>query len=114
VAESLLRKLIDWQAESGERTAAARTRAQLASLLLATERHGSALGDLEAALEGVGDIASDASTVELGAQLARAHVLVGDDQLGFDWANRALEAAQTLDLPGVAVDALITRGTAQM
>ncbi|HEX7473942.1 MAG TPA: hypothetical protein VF323_12735, partial [Candidatus Limnocylindrales bacterium] len=114
LAEAYLRQLIDWQTRNGQPAPAARTRALLASLLLATERHGSALGDLEAALDGVGDIAFDASTVELGGQLARAHVLVGHDRLGLDWANRTLEAAATLDLPGVAVDALITRGTAQM
>jgi tetratricopeptide (TPR) repeat protein len=113
LAESFLRQLIDWQTERGQLVEAARTRAQLASLLLATERHGSALGDLEAALEGVGDMALDASTVELGGQLARAHVLVGHDQLGLEWADRTLDASAALDLRGVAVDALITRGTAQ-
>ena len=114
LAESLLRQLIDWQTANGERSAAARTRAQLASLLLATERHGSALGDLEAALAEVGDLAADASSVELGGQLARAHVLVGHDQLALEWANRTLEAAAVLGLPAAGVDALITRGTAQM
>ncbi|HYN47977.1 MAG TPA: AAA family ATPase [Candidatus Nanopelagicales bacterium] len=114
LAESFLRQLIDWQEAKGRRDEVARTRARLASLLLATERPGSALDDLQAALEGVSDLASDASSVELGGQLARAHVLVGDDQLALDWANRTLEASGHLGLPAVAVDALITRGTAQM
>ncbi len=114
LAETLLRRLIDWLQANGQTGEAARTRAQLASLLLATERHGSALGDLEAALDGVADLASDAPSVELGGQLARAHVLVGNDRLALDWANRTLDACRQLDLPAVAVDALITRGTAHM
>jgi len=114
LAEKFLRRLIDWQQANGQRREASRTRAQLASLLLATERHGSALGDLQSALDGVADLASDAASVELGGQLARAHVLVGNDQLALDWANRTLDACRDLDLPAVAVDTLTTRGTAQM
>ncbi len=52
--------------------------------------------------------------MELSGQLARAHVLVGDDQLALEWADRTLDASERLSLPAVAVDALITRGTAQM
>jgi class 3 adenylate cyclase/tetratricopeptide (TPR) repeat protein len=114
LAESFLRQLFDWQTHNGKRAEAARTRAQLASLLLATERHGSALEDLQASLEGVADLASDASSVELTGQLARARVLVGDNQEALDWANRTLDAARNLGLAAVAVDALVTRGTAQM
>ncbi len=114
VAEQLLRQLIAWRTEHGERAAAARARAQLASLLLATERHESALGDLEAALEGIADLESDPASVELSGQLARAHVLVGDDKQGLEWANRTLDVARKLGLKAVAVDTLITRGTAQM
>ena len=114
LAETFLRRLIDWQQANGQHGEAARSRAQLASLLLATERHGSALGDLEAALDGVADLAADAPSVELSAQLARAHVLIGNEQLALEWANRTLDASRHLDLPAVAVDALITRGTAHM
>jgi class 3 adenylate cyclase/tetratricopeptide (TPR) repeat protein len=114
LAETFLRRLIDWQQANDQRGEASRTRAQLASLLLATERHGSALGDLQSALDGVADLASDAASVELGGQLARAHVLVGNDRLALDWANRTLDACRHLDLPAVAVDTLTTRGTALM
>jgi class 3 adenylate cyclase/tetratricopeptide (TPR) repeat protein len=113
-AEELLRQLIAWRTDKGERAKAARARAQLASLLLATERHGSALGDLEAALQGIADLASDPDSVELGGQLARAHMLVGDYEQALDWANRTLEVARQLGLSTVALDALITRGTAEM
>ncbi|MGZ6213943.1 MAG: ATP-binding protein [Candidatus Limnocylindria bacterium] len=114
LAETFLRRLIDWQRANGQPGEAARSMAQLASLLLATERHGSALDDLEAALEGVADLASDAASVELSGQLARAHVLIGNDQLALDWANRTLDACRHLELPAVAVDTLITRGTASL
>jgi class 3 adenylate cyclase len=114
LAETFLRQLIDRQLANAEPGEAARTRAQLASLLLATERHGSALEDLEAALDGVVDLASDPPSVELSGQLARAHLLIGDDQQAMDWADRTLDACGHLGLPAVAVDALITRGTAEM
>ena len=113
-AEELLRQLIAWRTEHGERAKAARARAQLASLMLATERHGSALDDLEAALEGMADLASDPDSVELSGQLARAHLLVGDNEQAIDWANRTLEVAGALGSGAVAIDALITRGTAAM
>jgi class 3 adenylate cyclase len=114
LAEALLRQLIAWSTETHDRQGAARARAQLASLLLATERPGSALDDLAAALDGVGDLPLDAATAELSGQLARAHVLVGDDRLALDRANRTLDASTPLGLQAVAVDALITRGTAHM
>ena len=114
LAEELLRQLIAWRTEHGERAIAARARAQLASLMLATERHGSALEDLEAALEGIADLASDPDSVELSGQLARAHVLVGDNEQAIDWANRTLDVAGQLGSGAVAIDALITRGTAAM
>jgi tetratricopeptide (TPR) repeat protein len=114
LAETFLRQLIAWQGEIGQPREAARSRAQLASLLLATERHGSALTDLEAALDGVADLSSDPSIVELTGQLARARVLVGDDRQALADADRTLEAAQRIGLEAVAVDALTTRGTAQM
>ncbi len=115
LAEEFLRRLFDWQeAARGATWKPPARRAQLASLLLATERHGSALGDLEAALDGVADLGSDASSVELSGQLARAHVLVGERsaraRLGEPHPGR-LRAPRPL---GGRVDALITRGTAQM
>ena len=114
LAEAFLRQLIEQATETGDRPEAARARAHLASLLLATERPGSALDDLAAALEGVGELPLDATTAELSGQLARAHVLLGDDRLALDWANRTLDATASLGLQAVAVDALITRGTAHM
>jgi class 3 adenylate cyclase/tetratricopeptide (TPR) repeat protein len=114
LAETYLRQLIDWHMGNGSQADAARARAQLASLLLATERHGSAIEELEAALEDLGGLPPDATGAELNGQLARAFVLVGEDQQALDWADRTIDAARELGLPGVAVDALITRGTASM
>ncbi|MBA2255486.1 MAG: AAA family ATPase, partial [Chloroflexi bacterium] len=113
-AEKLLRRLIAWHDESGAPEAAARARAGLASLLLATERHASAIGDLEAALAGIADLPADTASVELIGQLARARVLVGQDRQGLEWADRALALARTSGLDAIAVDALVTRGTARM
>jgi class 3 adenylate cyclase/predicted ATPase len=114
LAETYLRRLVDWQRVNGTRDEVARAQARLASLLLATERHGLALGDLEAALDGVADLAADPASVELAAQLARAHVLTGDHELALEWATRTLDACGQLGLTAVGVDALITRGTARI
>ena len=112
-AEQYLRQLITWQTASGSTSDVARTRAQLASLLLATERHASALSDLEDALAAFEDFEADPAGVELAGQLARGLMLVGNDEQAVEWARRALLAAQRLGLPSIAVDALITLGSAR-
>jgi class 3 adenylate cyclase/tetratricopeptide (TPR) repeat protein len=115
VAESDLRSLVQLQAKLGNRAGAARASARLAGLFLVTQRNDAALGEVEVALVGLGDAASDdAAGVELANQLARAHLTRGDISKAADWAARALESAERLDLPAVATDALITRGAARV
>jgi class 3 adenylate cyclase/tetratricopeptide (TPR) repeat protein len=113
LAEEHLRELVDLQAAGGHRRDAAHARAKLASVLLTAQRNESAVAELESALRAFRDIGRDAANVELAAQLARARVLLGDEPAALDWATRALAAAERLDLPGVAVDLLVTRGTAR-
>ena len=62
---------------------------------------------------GIADLESDPAGLELAGQVARAHVLVGDDVEGLEWAGRTLLGAKRLGLEGVAIDALITQGTAR-
>ena len=59
------------------------------------------------------DLESDPAGLELAGQLARARVLVGDDVQGLEWAGRTIVGAKRLGLEGVAIDALITQGTAR-
>ena len=114
MAETHLRELIRLQQEGGARSAAARTRAQLASVMLTAQANEPALAELEAAMRDVRRWQSDPSGVELAAQLARARSVLGDDREGLRWAERALAAAVRLELPAVVTDVLITRGTARI
>lgn len=113
-AEAYLRRLVDWHGRQGAHEEAVRARARLASLLLATERHESALSDLEQALHSTVDLERDPVGLELAGQLARGRVLVGNDQQGLEWAERTHVAAGRLGLWPIALDALITRGTARV
>lgn len=113
-AEGLLRDLIAVAAEAGDRPAAARARAQLASVMLSGQRNEAALAELEAAMGAMRGWRRDAAGVELAAQLARARSLLGDDRDALAWSERALAAARKLALPAVATDLLITRGTSHI
>ncbi|MGZ8481907.1 MAG: AAA family ATPase, partial [Candidatus Limnocylindria bacterium] len=114
VAEERLRELIGIQFAARQRTAAARTRAQLASVLLSAQRNAPALAELERAMRTVRGWERDPSGVELAAQLARARLLVGEDAEALVWADRALAAAGRLELPAILMDVLVTRGTARL
>ncbi|HEY8171118.1 MAG TPA: AAA family ATPase [Candidatus Limnocylindria bacterium] len=113
VAESYLRELVALVTPLDPERAA-RGRAKLASVLLTAQRNESALVELEAALSAMKDPDSDPAGVEVAAQLARAHVLVGDDAASLAWAERAASAAQRLGMDAVAIDAVVTRGTARV
>jgi len=113
-AETHLRELIDLHQTAGDRRAAARSRAQLASVMLTAQANEPALLELEAAMREVRRWQSDPAGVELAAQLARARSVLGDDREGLRWAERALTAAERLELPAVITDLRVTRGTARI
>lgn len=113
LAEAHLRELVAFHKSSNRRHETARARAQLASVLLTAQHNKPAIAELESALRATRNIAADDAGVELAAQLARARMLVGDDQAGLDWAQRALAAAELLGLKATATDILVTRGTAR-
>jgi len=113
LAEEHLRELIAVQSAAGQRQEAARSRARLASVMLSAQRNEPALVELEAAMRAMRNWDADPSGVALAAELARARMLVGDDQEALAWADRALEAAQRLELTGIATDLRVTRGTAR-
>jgi tetratricopeptide (TPR) repeat protein len=114
LAEQLLRRLVAWRIAAGQRAEAARAQAQLASLLFSLEQNEAAVGDLEAALEGIADLGPDPASIELSGQLARGRMLIGDYQAALEWADRTLVDARELGLGAIGVDALVTRGTAQV
>ena len=115
ISERHWRRLIELRTALGDRAGAARATARLASLLLVIQRYDAALGEVETALDTLGDEdPDDTAAVELAGQLARAHLLRGGFAKAVGFADRALGSARRLGLIPVATDALITRGTARM
>ena len=112
VAERHLRELVRIHSSRRERAQAAHARARLASVLLSAQRNATAIGELESAMRSLRTWARSASGVEIAAQLARARLLVGEDVEAVAWADRALDATRRLDLPGLELELLVTRGTA--
>ena len=114
LAEDHLRELIALQSAAGERREAARSRARLASVMLSAQRNEPALAELEAAMRGIRHWEADPSGVALAAELARARTVMGHDREALAWAERALAAAERLELTGIATDLRVTRGTAKV
>ncbi|HJT63325.1 MAG TPA: adenylate/guanylate cyclase domain-containing protein [Candidatus Limnocylindria bacterium] len=112
-AERYLLEQIAYHTGEGHATDTARATAQLASLLLSETSHERAIGELESAIQAIGELDTEPASVELAGQLARARMLVGDEEAAVEWADRAISAAERLDLVAVGTDALITRGTAR-
>ena len=112
-AERHLRALVAEHDAASRPREAAQARARLAGVLLTGQQNATALAELESAVRAIGDPIADEAGVELAAQLARARVLVGDDEAGLSWAQQALEAAERLGLSAAYVDVLITHGTAR-
>jgi len=113
-AATLLRERAAIEEGAGDRANAARTLARLASVLLVAQANEPALHELEVAIGGIRRWQSDPAGIELAAQLARAHSVLGDDREALRWADRALPAARRLELRAVATELRITRATAQL
>lgn len=114
LAEERLRELIEIQLAARQPQAAARTRARLASVMLSAQHNEPALEELERAMRTARGWQRDAGGVEIAAQLARARLVMGRDADALAWADRALDAARRLGLPGIELDVLVTRGTARL
>jgi class 3 adenylate cyclase/tetratricopeptide (TPR) repeat protein len=116
-AEAHLREAIRLHDTTDDTVAAARQRAQLASLLLQAQRSDAALSQLEAAWSALPeDIGADAIAIEVPAQIARAHLLRGDSGKAVAWAERALRgssAAESAQAAASIIDARITLSTAR-
>jgi class 3 adenylate cyclase/tetratricopeptide (TPR) repeat protein len=117
-AEAYLREAIDLRDALGDAVGSARHRAQLASLLLQAQRSDTALAELEAAWNATSKGGrGGADTLELPAELARAHLLRGDNDRAVEWAERAIASADAVEASavsrGVAIDARVTLGTAR-
>jgi class 3 adenylate cyclase/tetratricopeptide (TPR) repeat protein len=110
-----LREAIELRRELGQPDPLAAAIALLADCLVKVFRRDEALVSLEAAAADL--IPQDArpdgpGQVALLGQLCRAHFLRDDNTRAIEVADRALEAAERLDLVGIVSDVLVTRGTA--
>jgi class 3 adenylate cyclase/tetratricopeptide (TPR) repeat protein len=111
-AERFLVKATDIYRGLGDRSAAARTIAELGRALLRGLRHGRALAMLEPAATEFADLVGDPGAVALDSQLARALMVGLQHQRGVEVADRALAAAERGDLVALVADTLVTRGSA--
>ena len=111
-AESYLRQAVEWHKSQGHRSAAARTTARLGRAVLSAGSVDTAIQILQDAAPEMADVEADASGVELHAELARAYMIKGDPPRTRQWADKALLAAERLDLLPIIAEALITKGVA--
>jgi hypothetical protein len=114
-AEERLRRALDLRRVAGDGGAIANATALLGSLLMSSLRVEAALAILEPAvteLLGPDGQADDPGRVALLAQLSRGTFLHEEHRRAVELADRALEAAERLDLVPTVSDLLITRGSA--
>jgi class 3 adenylate cyclase/tetratricopeptide (TPR) repeat protein len=112
VAETYLRRAVEWYQEQGDRPAAARLTARLGHVLLMDSKVEPAIATLEASLADLPGIEGDPEAVALTSQLARAYIFHGDAKPALEYAERALSAAAALDLVPVIADTMVTKGWA--
>ncbi|MBA3778524.1 MAG: AAA family ATPase [Chloroflexi bacterium] len=109
-AEAALRRAVESHRARGDGTGVARASAELAKTLLAGRRTPEAIKLLESAHEESAGVVPDEALIELLAQLARAYMFHEDLPRSLEWADRALVAAERLDVLPVIADTLITKG----
>jgi class 3 adenylate cyclase/tetratricopeptide (TPR) repeat protein len=97
--------------ERGDRRAAARATAGLASTLIRTWRPSEAIPMLVEAEQDLATDAPDSLLVELRSVLARGLISAGDAEATVTWADRALVDAERLELTAITADTLATKGT---
>ena len=111
-AERYLERATEIHRGLGDRSAAARTIAELGGALIDGLGYGRALAILEPAATEFADLVGDPGAVALDSQLARALFLCQQHQRGVEVADRALAPAERGDLVALMADTLITRGSA--
>jgi class 3 adenylate cyclase/tetratricopeptide (TPR) repeat protein len=111
-AERYLVRATDLQRGLGDRSATARTIAELGRALIDGSRSDRALAILEPAATEFTDLVGDPGTITLDSQLARALFHGQQHQRGVEVADRALAAAERVDFVALVADTLVTRGAA--
>ena len=111
-AERYLVRATDIHRGLGDRSAAARTIAELGGALEDGLRHDRALAILELAATEFADLVGDPGAVALDSQFARVLFLGQQHQRAVEVADRALAAAERGDFVALVADTLVTRGSA--
>ena len=93
----------------GDEPAAARATAGMGVAMVRTGRPQEAIALLEDALRRLPDPDRSSGGVSMMSQLARAYMLHEEPRLAVEWADRALVAAERLDLIAEIADAMNTR-----
>jgi len=110
-AERYLMRAADIHRGLGDRSAAARTIAELGAAVLHGSRYDRALAILESGAAEFADLVGDPGTVALDGQLARAYLLTMNFRRAVEVADQVLEVAEHADLPAIVADTLLTRGS---
>jgi class 3 adenylate cyclase/tetratricopeptide (TPR) repeat protein len=113
-AQRMLERAIAIHLQSGQRSAAASTTAELVNAtFLSSQQLEAAMTRVVAAVDQFEDLGLDAGLVRLLAQQARFEMLRGEDlPAAVATSDRALAMAEQLDLVDVVADLLVTRGSA--
>jgi tetratricopeptide (TPR) repeat protein len=115
LAETNLRRALELLRAGGDTSMLAQANADLGRALIATLRTEAAVAVLEAAAAELiepNTVPADSGRVALLGQLSRAYFFNEDNRRAVEVADRALDAAEHLDLVAVVADVLITRGSA--
>ncbi len=109
-AEEYAREAIDGRRVMGDREGLARATRILGTILIMSGRADRAAEVLASELQDrIGE--TNEAAAELAAELARAHLMCGDEEEAARTAERALVMAERLGLLPVIVQAMVTRGT---
>jgi class 3 adenylate cyclase len=110
-ALELLETAVTWHESGDDASGTARVLAAVGTALILSGRVKEAAVRLAKAVDDLGRLEDDAGMARLTAELARACMLDLQDDRAIEIADRAIAAAERLDLVDVLTEALITKGT---
>ena len=110
LAEEILREAVDIRDRLGEPVAIARVAGMHAMALGSMRRRDESITAFERAIERLGDLEEHPIGIEMVGNFGRMLFLTQDYERAQRHADRALAAAERLNLARIATDALITKG----